>query len=885
MSKNSKGGCGCGGSGGCGGAGGGCGCGGKTSAQCVSGDAGCTTCNDQGFSRPLFFAGQLLTEEDLQALGDYVVNKNRLHNRHLFGDGVVCGLEVTCDPCGGGKVVIQPGYALDCCGNDLTLPCPAELNVNAMVRDLRRNLLGGYDCGDPCATKKKRPEPTPQAEERPSSTLPGAAAPGGQQPGQTAEEEEEEPSTLRHYCLYARYCEEKTDPVSPYATGDGCTFQACQPTRVREGVAFELRCRSCECGHEDIISRLCACVGDLQVTRENSRNANSLRAFARLNTLSERSYSAATLTPADASRSYANFVTSARTLNNTAFFSRSTARAAARPAGEEQPETDTADTQERSAAPEATPVSKDELERSVLSIRDAATHLAAYYSAGEAGALPAAEKANEEEIAAAKQSLLGSTEAARAALATADASAPEYAYYVSIVEGAELLARSENPGAEIGANELRAMRSGVFMSAQATQTTRQKAEALREALLDALDASPRLGDCALRRDVAAIRIPASDAGGNESLVEPAAALERAWERYLMDCACLAFNPPCATCDDTGVLLACLVIDEATCEVVEICNLKRKFVISPTALRYWLPPLNWLGLLLEELCCGESPCAEEPAPTTDRDPRASLANSYSALPRDTRQDARRGFARTLAKFCDLDIIRALYGGTAIRDYSSLKTQYSTKLGERTNIMSGLSAFRRSSAGTETAAAATTPAEASAAARQPTEIVAEAVRDPATREALFRAFEPELTKSVPTREEVSREVREVVERRLADAQPAAAEPDEAALDRKVEERVAAALSDERFNARLLDAVKSEPVTKFIGEVVGSVSAEPGAAAATTADAAVAAVESALDKLKLTNVAKDLRDLKNAKKENAELKKSLAALEERLAKLERT
>ena len=102
------------------------------------------------FVRPRFFAGQLLTEDDLGALTAYTTAKDRLHNRYLFGAGVVCGLWVSCDPCGGGTVTVQPGYALDCCGNDLILPCPATLDVNAMIRDLRAAQLG-KDCGDPCA--------------------------------------------------------------------------------------------------------------------------------------------------------------------------------------------------------------------------------------------------------------------------------------------------------------------------------------------------------------------------------------------------------------------------------------------------------------------------------------------------------------------------------------------------------------------------------------------------------------------------------------------------------------------------------------------------------------------------------------------------------------
>ena len=50
--------------------------------------------------RPRFFAGQLLTEDDLNRLDHYIVAKNRLHNRYLIGWGVACGLEVVCNVCG-----------------------------------------------------------------------------------------------------------------------------------------------------------------------------------------------------------------------------------------------------------------------------------------------------------------------------------------------------------------------------------------------------------------------------------------------------------------------------------------------------------------------------------------------------------------------------------------------------------------------------------------------------------------------------------------------------------------------------------------------------------------------------------------------------------------
>ena len=220
------------------GAGAGCGCGGSGTAgtalasPCSCAGAGCASCATEGYVRPRFFAGQLLTEDDLQAMADYVVGKNRLHNRHFMGDGVVCGLAVTCNPCGGGKVVVTPGHALDCCGNDLVLECAVELDINAMVRELRRNQLGGHDCGDPCADIK-------------ADGTPGAS---------------DQTNQKRHYDLYVRYSEQAGEPVTPYATDEPCGSSACEFTRVREGVRFELRCAEDMDPPDGFLKRAMACL-------------------------------------------------------------------------------------------------------------------------------------------------------------------------------------------------------------------------------------------------------------------------------------------------------------------------------------------------------------------------------------------------------------------------------------------------------------------------------------------------------------------------------------------------------------------------------------------------------------------------------------------------
>lgn len=230
VSKPATRGCGCGGTGS--GCAGGCGCNGSGCA----GNCGGTTVRRPtgGFARPRFFAGQVLLDDDLAAIETYVVGKNRLRNRFLHGDGVVCGLDVTCHPCGGGSVLVGSGYALDCCGNDIVVPCREELDIPEMIRELRTATNGGYDCG-PCL---------PEADSTKDKEKDGA------DPG----------TEPRSYWLYVRYAEQLSDPVEPYATDALCSPAGCEASRVREGYQFFLRSHRCRTEHHDIITRVLACV-------------------------------------------------------------------------------------------------------------------------------------------------------------------------------------------------------------------------------------------------------------------------------------------------------------------------------------------------------------------------------------------------------------------------------------------------------------------------------------------------------------------------------------------------------------------------------------------------------------------------------------------------
>ncbi len=97
----------------------------------------CPVCGGlQCLCRPRFFAGQLLTDEDLNRLDHYIVAKNRLHNRYLHGWGVVCGLDVVCHPCEE-AVIVRPGYALSPCGDDIVVCEDARVDICRLIRDCR----------------------------------------------------------------------------------------------------------------------------------------------------------------------------------------------------------------------------------------------------------------------------------------------------------------------------------------------------------------------------------------------------------------------------------------------------------------------------------------------------------------------------------------------------------------------------------------------------------------------------------------------------------------------------------------------------------------------------------------------------------------------------
>jgi hypothetical protein len=72
----------------------------------------------QSLKRLRFFSGQLLAAESFALEQNYFREKLKRHNCALHGFGIVSGLKVIVDA---GQIVVEPGLALDCQGNELVV--------------------------------------------------------------------------------------------------------------------------------------------------------------------------------------------------------------------------------------------------------------------------------------------------------------------------------------------------------------------------------------------------------------------------------------------------------------------------------------------------------------------------------------------------------------------------------------------------------------------------------------------------------------------------------------------------------------------------------------------------------------------------------------------
>jgi hypothetical protein len=156
------------------------------------------------FERPNYFAGHLLTDSDLLLEQRYFREKRKLCHRALHGHGVVCGLRLTCDPNRVGGILVDWGYAIDNCGNDIFLPERKPFDVINVLT--QKHLIG------------REPEPDPYEPKRAESEW------GFQQ----------------SFYITICYKEEQIDFAAPLVANSQSALSECEPTRILETVSLDV---------------------------------------------------------------------------------------------------------------------------------------------------------------------------------------------------------------------------------------------------------------------------------------------------------------------------------------------------------------------------------------------------------------------------------------------------------------------------------------------------------------------------------------------------------------------------------------------------------------------------------------------------------------------
>lgn len=186
-------------------------------------NCGCSDCKGECCEleclvQPRFFCGQLLTDQDLNALLEWVKGKTAL-TRYRDGWGVACGLDVNCSSGSGkeGFVSVTPGYAIDCCGNDIIVCEEAQIDLSKYC------LVDEDPCRDGTPTSAQR------TIERSTGT-PGTTGPklsfGGLEILQ---------SEVQAVDLFIGYAETASDARTALAKRACDSVEACEYTRTHEG--------------------------------------------------------------------------------------------------------------------------------------------------------------------------------------------------------------------------------------------------------------------------------------------------------------------------------------------------------------------------------------------------------------------------------------------------------------------------------------------------------------------------------------------------------------------------------------------------------------------------------------------------------------------------
>lgn len=190
------------------------------------GDCGCSDCKGECCEleclvQPRFFCGQLLTDQDLSTMLEWVKGKTALA-RYRHGWGAVCGLEVHCNAKTGEQatVSVMPGYAIDCCGNDVVVCEEARIDLSQYCKPEE----------DPCGDW-----PPPPKQPGQGMTDNATISFGGWQIPK---------AEVQAVDLFVRYAETVSDARTALARGGCKPAETCEYTRTHEG--YELYAKKAE---------------------------------------------------------------------------------------------------------------------------------------------------------------------------------------------------------------------------------------------------------------------------------------------------------------------------------------------------------------------------------------------------------------------------------------------------------------------------------------------------------------------------------------------------------------------------------------------------------------------------------------------------------------
>lgn len=114
-------------------------------------------------SRLNYFFGRLLTADDFTTEQNYHREKQRLHNLHCHGLGVVQGLNVsTAHENSDWTVTIEPGVAIDPAGNEIALCTTARLRLPKSPAPLQVGIRFSERLSAPIPSLSDPPSPSSQ---------------------------------------------------------------------------------------------------------------------------------------------------------------------------------------------------------------------------------------------------------------------------------------------------------------------------------------------------------------------------------------------------------------------------------------------------------------------------------------------------------------------------------------------------------------------------------------------------------------------------------------------------------------------------------------------------------------------------------------------------